>query len=451
MHKNLPTSKIQRGGVIGRTLLKIGATKSKTILKRTFSSLPKKEKLQEEMHEEVAKTIFEALGELKGVSVKIAQQVALGMPFLPQTYLEQMQKSFHQIPPINKALIRKIVKTELGEYPQNCFTTFENIAFGSASLGQVHLATLNDKKLAVKIQYPGIQKSIKSDMSILHFGLKKMAKGEDVSHILKEVEQRISEEVDYEIEAENCTFFSENLDIKEIVIPKIYKEYSTKKILSSSYLEGESFEEFLNSNPSQEEINHYAQLIFDSYFHSLYKLKTIHADPNPGNFIFMSDGRLGMIDFGCVKKIKDDFLIDYNRLHFSLIRGISDEELVEQYHDLGMIDAGEEDEMLTFYQETIKPFDRLFIEIFDEDFYDFKKNSDFSKRGFELILKVQKKQFQAVHKVNQEFIFLDRTLLGYYAMFERMGAKIDTRKAVETMREFEVEIASKLVKEYQSI
>ena len=447
MDKTIPTSKVQRGKVVGKTLLKIGATKSKAMVKRTLFS-KKRQLVEDEMHEDVAKTIFEALGELKGMSVKIAQQMALSMPFLPQTYLSQMQKSFHQIPPINKALVRKIIKNELGKYPEFCFDTFDSNSFGSASLGQVHFATFGDEKLAVKIQYPGIKKSIESDMSILNFGLKRVAKGHDVSHILKEVVERINEEVDYEIEAENCTFFRENLSIKDLIIPKVYEDYSTKHVLVTSFLEGKSLEEFLKSNPTQELLNHYAQLIFDSFFHSLYGLKTVHADPNPGNFIFMDDGKLGMIDFGCVKKIDNDFLTDFNRLHLSLMDGISDEDVLPQYCDLGMIDGDSDKEKLEFYQETIKPFDSLYMEIFDNDFYDFKENNDFSKRGFESVLEVQKKQFEAVHKINQEFIFLDRTLLGYYAMFERMGAKIDTRGAVKIMKDFEMEVAKKLVEGY---
>ena len=242
MDKALPTSKVQRGKVVGKTLLKIGAKKSKAMVKRTLFT-KNRQLVQDEMHEDVAKTIFEALGELKGMSVKIAQQMALSMPFLPQTYLSQMQKSFHQIPPINRALVRKIIKNELGEYPELCFDTFDSNSFGSASLGQVHFATFGDEKLAVKIQYPGIKKSIESDMSILNFGLKRVAKGHDVSHILKEVVQRIDEEVDYEIEAENCTFFRENLSIKDLIIPKVYEDYSTKHVLVTSFLEGKSLEE----------------------------------------------------------------------------------------------------------------------------------------------------------------------------------------------------------------
>jgi predicted unusual protein kinase regulating ubiquinone biosynthesis (AarF/ABC1/UbiB family) len=435
MYRTLPTSKLQRGKVVGKTLLKIGATKSKTMVKRTFS-MKNRDTLQEEMHEDVAKSIFDALGELKGLSVKIAQQVALGMPFLPPTYLKQMQKSFHQIPPINRALVRKIVKTELGEYPEKCFDTFENEAFGSASLGQVHLATLGDEKLAIKIQYPGIKKSIDSDLSILNFGLKRVAKGRDVSHLIKEVSDRIHEEVDYEIEAKNNNFFLKNFNMKDVVIPRVYEGYSTKHLLTSSFIEGKTFDQLLKSKPSQEMLNHYAQLIFDSFYHSVYNLQTIHADPNPGNFIFMDNGKIGLIDFGCVKTIEEDFLKKYNRLHLSLLDGISDEEVLKQYIELEMIDGDSHEDMMTFYRETIKPFDTMYIDVIRDDFYDFEENSDFSKKGFELVLEVQKKQFEAIHKINQEFIFLDRTLLGYYGMFEQMGVKIDTRNAVKIMREY---------------
>jgi len=101
--------------------------------------------------------------------------------------------------------------------------------------------------------------------------------------------------------------------------------------------------------------------------------------------------------------------------------------LVEQYASLDMIDRTSDEEMLEFYLKVIKPLDRIYIEVFEGDSYDFKESKDFSKRGFETIMKVQQTQIDAVHKINAEYIFLDRTLLGYYAMFEQMGAKIDTR------------------------
>ncbi len=436
MDNALPTSKFARGKVVGKALLKIGVKQSKSLLKRSLGSKKRAQSIKEETHEEIADVIFDSLGELKGVSVKIAQQVALGMPFLPPAYLEKIGKSFNAIPPINKALIRKILKQELGEYPNELFENFDSKPFGSASLGQVHLATYKGQEVAVKVQYPGIAKSIQSDMSMLKFALTRFAKGQNIDHIIKEVNDRLEEEIDYEQEAEHTDFFAKHLNNDQIIIPAIVEELSTSKVLVSTFLEGDDFEDFLTSNPSQKTRDTYAQLIFDNFFASLYQLNQIHADPNPGNFIFMKDNKLGMIDFGCVKRYDHAFLSSFNTLHLELINKADDLELAKKYMYLGMIDKSDDATMLHFYQEIIKPLDRIYIEIFEENVYDFKIHNDFSKRGFETVLEVQKKQTHSVHKLNPEYIFLDRALLGYYAMFEKMEAKIDTRFAKGLMRDY---------------
>jgi len=430
MDNSLPTGKLSRGKVVGKALLKIGAKKTKRFV--TGGN-------KEENHEEIADIIFDALGELKGVSVKIAQQVALGMPFLPPTYLEKISKSFNAIPSINKALVRKIVKTELGAYPQDAFDTFEMTAFAAASLGQVHLATFDGKQLAVKVQYPGIKKSIESDMSLIHFGLKRFAKGQNVDHIIGEIEERLYEEVDYTLEAKNYDFFRENLHIENIVIPTVYHDLSSEKVLTTSFLEGLDLETYLLANPSQESRNAYAQLIFDSFFHALYRLKSIHADPNPGNFLFMrggKGGKLGLIDFGCVKNVEEDFLHMYNQLHLNLIEDNADMSIIQQYIKLGMIEEESEEEMLEFYTNVIKPLDTLYKEPLLGDSYNFKENPNFAKRGFEMIFEVQQKQFHSVHKLNEQFLFINRTLLGYYALFEKMGASIETEGVKDMMKTY---------------
>ena len=425
MDKSLPTGKLSRGKVVGKALLKIGVNKSKRILTNGDKT---------QSHEDIADIIFDALGELKGVSVKIAQQVALGMPFLPLAYLGKISKSFNAIPSINKALVRKIIKTELGDYPQALFDSFNMEAFAAASLGQVHLASKDTEQLAVKVQYPGIKKSIESDMSLIHFGLKRFAKGQNVDHIIGEIEERLYEEVDYVLEGNSATFFKEYLNNENIVIPTVYHELSSQKVLTTSFLEGLDFKGYLLSHPSQVQINAYAQLIFDSFFDALYRLKRIHADPNPGNFLFLKEGKLGLIDFGCVKCVEDDFLTQYNQLHLNLLKEEDDISIVNQYVTLGMIEEQSEEEMLKFYTEVIKPLDTLYKEPLLNDSYDFKENSDFSKRGFKMIFEVQQKQFNSVHKLNEQFLFIDRTLLGYYALFEKMGAKIETGYVKDLMK-----------------
>jgi predicted unusual protein kinase regulating ubiquinone biosynthesis (AarF/ABC1/UbiB family) len=435
LQKKIPTSKVARGRVVGKAMLKIGMASSKGAVKRAFMSKENKEASKSNTHAEIAKVIIDSLGQLKGVSVKIAQQVALGLPFLPQEYLDEISKSFNAIPPINRALIRKIIKQELGDYPQNVYDSFDNNAFGAASLGQVHRARHKGKELAVKVQYPGIAKSIESDLSVIRFALSRFAKGQNIDHLMEEVEQRLTEEVDYELEAQNTRYYEKALNHELIVVPTIVEELSTKSVLTSTFLEGKSFDAFLKSNPSQEVRNHYAQLIFDSFFMGLYQLKMVHADPNPGNFIFMADNMLGLIDFGCVKRVDSQFLKEFSRLHVLLIDKASDEEVAKQYAQVDMIDRGDIADMVAFYRSAIKPLDRIYIEIFEGEKFDFKANRDFSERGFNTIMEVQKNQRHAVHKMNADYIFVDRTLLGYYNMFEKMEATIDTRFAQRLIRE----------------
>jgi predicted unusual protein kinase regulating ubiquinone biosynthesis (AarF/ABC1/UbiB family) len=276
-------------------------------------------------------------------------------------------------------------------------------------------------------------------MELIHFGLKRFAKGQNVKHLVREIEDRLYEEVEYILEAENYQFFSEHIKMEQIIVPKVYPDLSTNRVLTTQMLEGVGLDNFLSTNPSQESINTYAQLIFDSFFHTLYTLGRIHADPNPGNFLFMDEGKLGLIDFGCVKSVSRDFLSQYTALHMSLLKGARDEEIIPHYVGFGMIKEDTPENMLHFYREVIKPLDRLYIEPLIDESYDFKLNSDFSKKGFEAIFEVHAKQYHSVHQVNEEYIFLDRTLLGYYAMFEKMGAKIDTAMMKRLINQFQGE------------
>ena len=436
MTKSLPTSKLSRGAVVGKTLLKVGSTHAKGFVKRSLGKKQNKDQSHKETHEEIADILFDALGQLKGVSVKIAQQVALGMPFLPPEYLDKMNQSFNAIPPINKALVRKIIKAQLGDYPQNIFETFQAEAFAAASLGQVHLAMKDQQQIAVKVQYTGIRESIKSDMGLIHFGLKRFAKGQNVDHLITEIEARLYEETDYLLEAQNIAFFRDNLKIKNIIIPKVYPKISTDKVLCTEFLDGLDFNAYIKTNPSQKEKNHYAQLIFDGFFEALYTLKRIHADPNPANFVFLPKGILGMIDFGCVKAIDEAFLNAYTKLHLCFLDNADDMQTIEVYVELVMIELQSPEKMQEFYHDVIKPLDTLYKEPLMGESYDFAIHNDFSKKGFEMIFEVQQKQYNSVHKLNEQFIFINRTLLGYYALFEKMGAKIDTRRVTEMMREY---------------
>ncbi|MFK5975681.1 MAG: AarF/ABC1/UbiB kinase family protein [Sulfurovum sp.] len=434
MSDTIPYTKIQKSKVIGKATLKMGLHTSKSMIKRAFLKPEQKQKAKAENSEKLAEIMMDALGELKGVSVKIAQQIGLNLTFLPTEYIEKLENSFNKIPPLNRAVVRKVIKQEFGFYPNQLFTIFDGEVFAGASLGQVHLAQIYDETVVVKIQYPAIEKSIKSDMQIVKFMLVRVAKSKEIEHLIGEISDRLFEEIDYIQEAKNSNFFRDNLNIKDIIIPKVYNEFSTKKVITSEKIEGVILRDFLATNPSQKLKNHYGNLLFQSFFKSLYRLHKIHADPNPGNYLFCADNKLAMIDFGCVKSIDSQFLKLYSSLHIALIEQKNEEEIIEWYVKLGMIERDTLPKMSAFYKDIINPLDSLYIEPFIEDIFDFKSHKDFSKRGFEAIFEIQKKQINSIDKLNQEFIFLDRTLLGLYAIFEKLGAVIDTSYAKDLMR-----------------
>ncbi len=434
MNNIIVSSKFQKFKVIGKAGIKSGYIKGKSTVKKAFLSKEKENDETSNSNQEIAKVIVEALGELKGVSVKIAQLLALNLNFLPKEYIDELEKSFNKVPPLNKALIIKVIKKELKDYPNMIFDTFDLDVFASASLGQVHLAKLHREKVVVKVQYPNMKQSILNDIDILKYFLQKVAKSKEINHLLDEIKDRLLEEIDYEREAYYYEYFRKNLKIDNIIIPKVYKNFTTKRVLTSQKIDGVILKEFLKSNPSQSTRDRYAQMLFNSFFYSLYNLGVIHADPNPGNYLFCKDEKLAIIDFGCVKKIDNEFLNFYSKLHLALIKREDEDEIINMYEEIGMIDKTNIKDMRKFYINTLKPLDSLYIEPFEVDIFDFATHKDFSKRGFEAILQIQKKQINSLDKLNQEFIFLDRTLLGLYAIFEKLQAKVDTSYAKKLMQ-----------------
>lgn len=431
------STKLQKFKIIGRAGVKSGYLKGVSVVKKAFLSKDKKVIETQNSNDKIAKVIIEALGELKGVSVKIAQLVALNMNFMPKEYLDELEKSFNKIPPLNKALIRKVIKRELNHYPDKLFDEFNLNVFASASLGQVHTAKIKNESVVVKVQYPNMKQSILNDMQILKYFLEKMAKSKRINHLIDEIRDRLLEEIDYESEAHYCEFFRKNLKIEGILVPKVYKKFSSNKVITSQKIEGKILNDFLLTNPTQKQRDKYAQMLFNSFFYSFYELKIFHADPNPGNYIFCEDGTLAIIDFGCIKKIEKTFTKFYSKLHLALISREDESEIIKMYEEIGMIEKMEKKEMKKHYQNFIKPLDSLYIEPFKAEIFDFSTHQDFSKKCFEAILKIQKNQIKSIDKFNQDFIFVDRTLLGLYAIFEKLKAKVNTNYAKNLMRKYQ--------------
>ena len=421
------SSNAKRALVIAKAATKITLAHTKSLLSQKL--LTKQQSTQQSL-----KAVFDAITQLKGLSVKVAQQIAITMPFLPKNYLDELEKSFNSIPPINRALIRKIIKNNFQKYPEELFDNFDDTAYKSASIGQVHIGKIGNQKVAIKVQYPGMNSNIQNDIKLLRLALMKITKTNNVDHLIKELSDKLEEELDYTKEAKNIDLFKKNNMSKYIIIPQVFEDYCTSNILTLSFLEGDSFSTFISKAPSKELKNHYAQLIFDNFFTNLYKNKMIHADPNPANFIFMEDKKLGIIDFGCVKRINDDFLRLFTKLHISLLENRDDCFIANIYKEIGMID--DTLEAVEFYTDIIKPMEDIYIGVIKNDRYEFTNNFTFTKNGFETAKDIKNRYETTFSKFHQDYLFIDRTLLGYYSLFEKLGCTISTQYAKSLMREY---------------
>ena len=416
--KDIPSGKIKRSGIIGLTTARAGMKKIGHIAKQPFIPEEKKDDETNRNDEEIAELIFKSLSNLRGTALKAAQMISLEMELIPEAYRKELAKAASQVPPINRALIRKIVTTQFNAPPEKIFKTFESLPFAAASLGQVHRAiSKDDEELAVKVQYPGIASCVKSDIDMLKLLVKPTKYYRIFRLCFNEIQEKIFEELDYFHEAENTVWFKENLKLEKISVPEVYPELSTENVLTTSMLEGKHLDEWLAADPSQEKRDYYGQLFVDLFKYASHDLKMIHADPNPGNYLFMDNGELGLIDFGCVKKLDDDFLnnieIIYNDDYDNDMT-----RLKEIYQSIGIYyknntNSNRFKEFITSWIEWItRPRRR--------EYFDFSKESEYFTEG----LKHVKEFYSYINYFDGSFTYFGRTEYGLFRLLQAMGARV---------------------------
>ena len=351
------------------------------------------------------------------------------MDIFPPEIMRELQKSYHQVPPINRALARKILQNALGKPPEGIFMEFESTAFAAASLGQVHRATLrNNIHLAVKIQYPGIRETIRSDVQLLKTALRVLPEYRIVAPAISEIETRLLEETDYRRELQNMTHFGKHLSMDRIMVPTPFEHLSTDTVLSAQYVEGITLNQWLNGNPGSQEIINVAQTLQDLFIFGLYQMHCIHADPNPGNFIINPDGRLGLVDFGCVKRFDPRFVSLYGQLPRIALHG-DNGDYARLLKDLEIVAPSLAPEVLDHMYGVFHKVGQWFGKLYREEYFDFKKNPDFIREGKKLMHQVF--ELRKCADLNTNFIFLHRTRYGLLRLFEQMGAKVRFRNPFE--------------------
>jgi len=310
----IPTSKVQRASKFVKTGAKIGRNYVKHYTKKVFDDSV----VRSDLHEDNAKDIYESLSELKGGALKVAQMMSLDQGILPQAYQEKFTQAQYSAPPLSFPLVAKTFQSLLGKSTDDLYDTFTTNAINAASIGQVHQATLKGKKLAVKIQYPGVADSLKSDLKMV----KPVAKllfnisDADIEYYMTEVQEKLLEETDYQLEVSRSIEITKACaHLHNLQFPTYYPELSSNRIITMDWMEGFHLNEFLETEPSQEIKNKIGQALWDFYDYQVHVLKKVHADAHPGNYLFNKDGKVAIIDFGCVKVIPHDFYESYFRIH----------------------------------------------------------------------------------------------------------------------------------------
>lgn len=310
-----PTSKIVRSAIGGAALAHAGLARIGHRARKLTRSAAEETAAQQAYEAEVGRILFDALNRLKGTALKVSQLLSTHADFLPAGIRDQLDRGCHQVTPLNRAMVYKLFRSEFGRMPEQLFDTFDAQAFAAASLGQVHRATLPDgRNVAVKVQYPGIGSSIKSDLAMLSGIIKtlggnllRLPPKELVARMMAEIESKLDEELDYEHESAQLVWFHRRVPAESYVIPQPLPSHSSRRVLTMEMLDGLHLDAWLATRPDQASRNHFGQLLFNWFMYSVHALGRVNADPHAGNFLFMPDGRLGLLDFGCTRTIDPAF------------------------------------------------------------------------------------------------------------------------------------------------
>jgi len=420
---SIPTTKVQRSAKFVKTGIKIGGNYIKHYSKKLFN--PDLDK--SELNEDNAADIYQSLSELKGSALKVAQMLSMDKNLLPQAYVDKFTQSQYNAPPLSGPLIVQTFRKYFGKNPDQIFDKFNIRSTNAASIGQVHKAELNGKKLAVKIQYPGVGDSISSDLKLVKpFAFRMLGMSEkELDIYMKEVEERLLEETDYELEVRRSVEFSNacaNLD--NVVFPNYYPELSSKRIITMDWLEGKHLKEFLATNPSQELRNQIGQALWDFYNFQQHELRAVHADPHPGNFMITPEGNLGVIDFGCIKEMPEDFYYPFFSLTSTNLLD-NKEETIKAFRQLDMIHKDDTPVQIEFYYTQYKDMISLFAQPYITDTFDFSQTAFFDELysfGERISKMPEFKQARGV----KHFIYVNRTNFGLYNILHELKAKVKT-------------------------
>ena len=434
---HLRTRRLQRNTDLVKLGASVGATYAGTAARKLFASAERRIELDRERELRTAEAVAERLGNMKGALMKLGQMASYvdeGLPGPLRAALAELQSN---APPMSADLAAGVIERELGAPPDRVFVEWDPDPIAAASIGQVHRAVVVDpatgieRAVAVKVQYPGVGDAVAADLrnaDLLGVILQQGFGGLNPDDMVAEIKERLSEELDYTLEARNQQAFADFYRGHPFIhVPEVLPTLSTPRVLTSELVNGHDWQA-LGAWP-QEQKDLAGETLFRFVFRSLYGMHAFNGDPHPGNYLFHGDGRVTFLDFGLVKHFSEAEMrtfvgmvkaaaYDHDRACFRRI-----------VEDAGMLRPGcpaPDDEVGEYFSQ----------------FYESVRHDREVTWSSEYASRIVRHTFDRTSPIAQfatvprAFVFIQRINLGLYALLGELGASGNYRRMAEELWPF---------------
>ena len=424
---SITSGRARRAITMGELASKVGSSYLWNQLRRPFLSAPARDRELLETHIRNAQRIVESSTQLRGAFMKLIQMLSIRKDLLPGEALDVLRATQSNVPPMNFATISEQIHKEIGKRPELLFRSFDQTAFAAASLGQVHRAVTRDGiDVAVKVQYPGVEDTVEQDLGNLKLLLRTLqALGHDVMRqqidtgaVYRELEQRLREELDYLNEARNMTEFGRRLGgDDEIMIPRYLKEMSSRRVLTMTYIDGYPLADVMGPEVDFELREWVAEKIHEFAWRQILEFGTLHTDFHPGNYLVSHHPRLGVLDFGSIRRFPEPVRKANLQVARAILSG-DDKSLGAAMVRLGYLDR----------DKNAAPMVKIIHLLFEPMMVD----RAFDPANYDTVAKAAKVGEIALenrlYKSPAHSVFLIRALVGLEGITRGLGVKTNYRK-----------------------
>jgi predicted unusual protein kinase regulating ubiquinone biosynthesis (AarF/ABC1/UbiB family) len=414
-HRPVPVHSLPRLWTLGELSTQVALAYLALWLRQWFADADTRQRRVMETNLRVALKMIHRLGYLRGAAAKLGQLLGSLPRILPTEVVSTLDRLHAQAPPMHFSLLREMVRNELGKDPADLFETFEKGPFAAASIGQVHRATLKSgQRVAVKIQYPGIARAMAADvrnLMALVFPMRLSRGWQSLKAQCEAVRQMLEQEADYEREAQNMREARALFEPEDgIVIPRVYDEYSSTRVLTTEFVPGLPLVEFLAANPSQELRDEFGLKINRAWYRMYYAYRS-YGDPHSGNYVFMDDGRLGVLDFGCIQHFSAEERAGFERAENVLDKQAPFSELLGSNEYVTSADLAKVERHWQWLMEPVR----------NPGPFDFGDESHL-KRGMDSLQELLRNRYTASPPM---YVYLYRSLFGLRVLCFRLRCRVD--------------------------